>query len=410
MDRKPRHIPHSNFGFLGNLANELFEDSFDSPQPLTSFDGFVQIDGDPGIPLEIAMPFQTHPSNNAHGSHDSFLKECEEGCVYFSGDFDEVTASALQDGSSLSDSAITPVQHILPSANPSSVDHAIQAFTQDGLRTNSEPQASTVSPMASLTSASDRDLRAGIHFNFPEGSARLSAAIDGDHEVGTQVMPSFSDAHGQRTGPAIFKSAIGTVRVVPNPDSSSQENIAHAVETATVPMVDNGRVMKNGKTYKIKLVNRTTVTLTSLDVIAGRGKFANEWPGNRMLRRQIKKRMNEYHNSTIPTKTEIARTIVKEVVQDGGKFWKYLGTQQAWKEMTEKGAHDRVTQAFRTPKMTCAQKRALYPNAQAKTSLKKKTEKEAETQGFSSLEQYMEFLGCQDFEEYFEIYMIFKTA
>eukprot|EP00539_Tryblionella_compressa_P012987 CAMPEP_0178817700 /NCGR_PEP_ID=MMETSP0746-20121128/2033_1 /TAXON_ID=913974 /ORGANISM="Nitzschia punctata, Strain CCMP561" /LENGTH=128 /DNA_ID=CAMNT_0020478825 /DNA_START=114 /DNA_END=497 /DNA_ORIENTATION=- len=83
MDRKPRHIPHSNFGFLGNLANELFEDSFDSPQPLTSFDGFVQIDGDPGIPLEIAMPFQTHPSNNAHGSHDSFLKECEEGCVYF---------------------------------------------------------------------------------------------------------------------------------------------------------------------------------------------------------------------------------------------------------------------------------------------------------------------------------------
>jgi len=82
------------------------------------------------------------------------------------------------------------------------------------------------------------------------------------------------------------------------------------------------------------------------DVLFGRHKSQQE--GNKMLRRVVESLAEAYDGANKGEKKDMAATVIREVEAAGGRFLKQNEADcRIWVEVSNSGAHEKVTQAFR---------------------------------------------------------------
>jgi len=87
------------------------------------------------------------------------------------------------------------------------------------------------------------------------------------------------------------------------------------------------------------------------DVLCGRGGATNNHPGNQRFRAIVAEHMPEYLQAKKKQKAWIARTVVRTIQQDGGRFLKRdkdpLTGREVWTEVADKKATEKTSQALR---------------------------------------------------------------
>ena len=126
---------------------------------------------------------------------------------------------------------------------------------------------------------------------------------------------------------------------------------------------------------------RTTTTITTskigngnqppseLDVVFGRGRSIQDYPGNKKFRAILDKKKNEYDNLSKFGRTDLAASIIQQIKNDGGRFLKKKdsGGEACWEEVELKEARAKVTMAFRS-RRKLAKIKAINPQAAADAS------------------------------------------
>lgn len=90
-----------------------------------------------------------------------------------------------------------------------------------------------------------------------------------------------------------------------------------------------------------------TAAIGLLDVLCGRGGATNNHPGNKRFRAKVAEHMPEYLQARKKEKAVIAKRIVHEIKQDGGRFLKHDANNDVWVEVTDKRAREKTSQALR---------------------------------------------------------------
>jgi hypothetical protein len=105
-----------------------------------------------------------------------------------------------------------------------------------------------------------------------------------------------------------------------------------------------------------------------LDVLLGKGRSCQEFPGNRTLLGMVEARCSEYHSSTKEQKATIANDVVAEIHRHGGRFLEVVEAV-GWRVVTDEIIlRNKVTQAFRAQKRNQTSQDACQNDEQSSTS------------------------------------------
>lgn len=84
------------------------------------------------------------------------------------------------------------------------------------------------------------------------------------------------------------------------------------------------------------------------DVLFGRGGATNQHVGNKRFRNIVAEHMPEYLKAPKKEKADIARRIVSQIKNDGGRFLKRGGPgSEAWVQVLDRKAREKTSQALR---------------------------------------------------------------
>jgi hypothetical protein len=88
---------------------------------------------------------------------------------------------------------------------------------------------------------------------------------------------------------------------------------------------------------------------STLDIVLGRGRPYQEYPGNLRLHEIIKEHTSWYEDSDRLTKTAISRKIVHAIKESDGRFLEKLGEDgvDGWQEVNDEMSRERVSRGIR---------------------------------------------------------------
>eukprot|EP00934_Nitzschia_sp_Nitz4_P003682 Nitzschia sp. Nitz4//scaffold141_size107518//87781//88335//NITZ4_004295-RA/size107518-processed-gene-0.92-mRNA-1//1//CDS//3329536345//3672//frame0 len=90
-----------------------------------------------------------------------------------------------------------------------------------------------------------------------------------------------------------------------------------------------------------------TAAIAPNDVLCGRGGATNNHPGNKKFRSIVAEHMDEYLQARKKEKATIAKRIVTQIKEAGGRFLKRDQDTDVWVEVPERRAREKTSQALR---------------------------------------------------------------
>jgi hypothetical protein len=82
------------------------------------------------------------------------------------------------------------------------------------------------------------------------------------------------------------------------------------------------------------------------DVLLGRGRPYQDYPGNKQMASKINELRDEYRFSTRMNKTDLALLVVKAIKESKGCFLKRTPSLNAWEEVDDSVAREKASQGF----------------------------------------------------------------
>eukprot|EP00429_Kryptoperidinium_foliaceum_P009926 CAMPEP_0176004808 /NCGR_PEP_ID=MMETSP0120_2-20121206/1883_1 /TAXON_ID=160619 /ORGANISM="Kryptoperidinium foliaceum, Strain CCMP 1326" /LENGTH=202 /DNA_ID=CAMNT_0017337499 /DNA_START=109 /DNA_END=717 /DNA_ORIENTATION=- len=87
--------------------------------------------------------------------------------------------------------------------------------------------------------------------------------------------------------------------------------------------------------------------ISEKDVLCGRGGLTNSHTGNKKFRTTVARHTHEYLQAHKKEKSQIARKIVSQIKEEGGRFLKRGSDNNTWVEVPDKKALEKTLQALR---------------------------------------------------------------
>mmetsp|Transcript_22562 Transcript_22562/g.53256 ORF Transcript_22562/g.53256 Transcript_22562/m.53256 type:complete len:209 (-) Transcript_22562:1791-2417(-) len=112
-------------------------------------------------------------------------------------------------------------------------------------------------------------------------------------------------------------------------------------------MIMNDNIMED---YQIAMNTKQYTSSNEInpnDVLCGRGGLTNSHIGNKEFRYVVAEYQQEYLHSRKNDKKEIARKIVSQIEEKGGRFLQRTADSSVWSEVTQKKALEKTSQALR---------------------------------------------------------------
>jgi hypothetical protein len=124
-----------------------------------------------------------------------------------------------------------------------------------------------------------------------------------------------------------------------------------------LPFDDDGKFLLSGfqetmeKRKKSELEKKFTASIvnpTELDVILGRGRPFQEFPGNLRWAEIIDIMLSRYQAMKVGEKWLISDEVIRQIRDTGGRFLKRTKDQEAWVIVSDTLAREKTSQGFRT--------------------------------------------------------------
>jgi hypothetical protein len=140
------------------------------------------------------------------------------------------------------------------------------------------------------------------------------------------------------------------------------ELAAYGIPRKILPFDDDGNFLLTGfqetmeKRKKSELEKNFTASIvnpTELDVILGRGRPFQEFPGNLRWAEIIDEKLGRYQDMKIGEKWLISDEVIRRIRYMGGRFLKRTKDQEGWVIVSDILAREKTSQGFRTHIRRC---------------------------------------------------------
>ena len=200
------------------------------------------------------------------------------------------------------------------------------------------------------------DIAMDIEVETPAQGRKLPAATKPTAEDRTDNWPSPSPVVPPPPPPAITPPTPSRKqRSVNIPASAEACDSGVPPKAGLSPHKTSGKSKRRKRQNKKKRQRRTEpevkkyVTISSKDVLMGRGGRSNHHDGNEAYRKRILDLQRTYKGLSRDEKTQMSKDVVKWVCRRGGKFLQKEGTGPTakWYVVTSETARQKVSQALR---------------------------------------------------------------
>jgi len=128
--------------------------------------------------------------------------------------------------------------------------------------------------------------------------------------------------------------------------NSTMEQVSVDQKTSNISRQIDGPVAKAAA-----MAPRSEIQPTATDIVLGRGRWFQDFPGNTMFREHLEERNLEYNQANRAEKVKMTKSIVNELRESGRKFLKLeqntIG-HDVWKEVDDREIYKKVSQCYRT--------------------------------------------------------------
>jgi hypothetical protein len=139
------------------------------------------------------------------------------------------------------------------------------------------------------------------------------------------------------------------------------ELAAYGIPRKILPVGDDGKYIITGfretmEERKKKRLEQKKATLpkgrienpTEQDVLLGRGRPFQVFPGNLRLAKFINELLSRYQAMEVGEKCVIADEVIRRIRDTGGRFLKRADDGETWVEVIDAVSRDKASQGFRT--------------------------------------------------------------